>query len=41
MNEHRFSSLPVLDDGRLVGIVTDRDFSHAAARLFEDELKRE
>ena len=38
MYEHQVSCLPVLDQGRLAGIVTDRDFSEAAARLFEDEM---
>jgi CBS domain-containing protein len=30
----------VLEKGRLVGIVTDRDFTRAAAALFERELGR-
>jgi CBS domain-containing protein len=38
MHTHRLSGLPVLQNGRLVGIITDRDFSDAAARLFEQEL---
>ena len=25
MQQHRFKSLPVVDDGKLVGIITDRD----------------
>lgn len=40
MVQHGISSLPVLDRSRLVGIVTDRDFSRAVTSLFEQELQR-
>jgi CBS domain-containing protein len=40
MVRHGVSSLPVLERGRLVGIITDRDFTRAAAHLFEEELTR-
>ncbi len=40
MTHRGISSLPVLEKGRLVGIVTDRDFTRAAAALFERELGR-
>lgn len=38
MQTHRVGSLPVVDDGRLVGIVTSYDFLAGAARLFEEYL---
>lgn len=38
MRENRVGCLPVLDDGRLVGIVTSYDFLDASARLFRKEL---
>lgn len=31
MTEHRIRHLPVLDDGKLVGVVTDRDIKRASA----------
>jgi CBS domain-containing protein/gamma-glutamyl:cysteine ligase YbdK (ATP-grasp superfamily) len=37
MKEHRIGCLPVVEeDGRLVGIVTDRDFVNMAAQLLEE-----
>ena len=33
------TSLPVVEDGRLVGIVTEHDFIDVAARLLEDHLR--
>jgi CBS domain-containing protein/gamma-glutamyl:cysteine ligase YbdK (ATP-grasp superfamily) len=41
MREHRVSCLPVLSEDRLVGIVTEHDFIHVAARLLEEELSGE
>jgi CBS domain-containing protein/gamma-glutamylcysteine synthetase len=42
MREHRVSCLPVVEgDNKLVGIVTERDFLNAAAKLFEEELREE
>jgi CBS domain-containing protein len=38
MRQNRVGCLPVLDDGRLVGIVTSYDFLDASARLFKDQL---
>ncbi len=40
MRRHRVSCLPVTnEDGKLVGIVTERDFLDVAARLFEQQLR--
>jgi len=38
MRKNRVGCLPVLDDGRLVGIVTSYDFLDASARLFKEQL---
>lgn len=38
MRRNRVGCLPVLDDGRLVGIVTSYDFLDASARLFKQQL---
>jgi CBS domain-containing protein/gamma-glutamyl:cysteine ligase YbdK (ATP-grasp superfamily) len=38
MRRNRVGCLPVLDDGRLVGIVTSYDFLDASARLFKVQL---
>ncbi|HWN07833.1 MAG TPA: glutamate-cysteine ligase family protein [Pyrinomonadaceae bacterium] len=38
MRRHRVGCLPILDDGRLVGIVTSYDFLDASARLFKEQL---
>jgi CBS domain-containing protein/gamma-glutamyl:cysteine ligase YbdK (ATP-grasp superfamily) len=38
MRQNRVGCLPVLDDGRLVGIVTSYDFLDASARLFKEQL---
>ncbi len=35
MREHRISSLPVLRDEQLVGILTDREFMHLAGRILD------
>ncbi len=39
MREHRIGCLPVVDSGRLVGIVTEHDFVDAAANLLEETLR--
>ena len=39
MRRHRVGCLPVLKDGRLVGIVTEYDFLLIAGQLLEQELK--
>ena len=38
MRTNRVGCLPILDDGRLVGIVTSYDFLDASATLFKDQL---
>jgi CBS domain-containing protein len=40
MKRHKVGSLPVLNAGRLVGIVTESDFLSIASQLLEDELRR-
>lgn len=39
MQKHRVSCLPVVEDGRLVGILTDRDLIQVTRRLLEDQLR--
>lgn len=39
LREHRIGSLPVVEDGRLVGILTERDLIRVAAMLFEKHLR--
>lgn len=40
MRKHKVSALPITNgDGKLVGIVTERDFLGVAARLFEEWLR--
>ena len=39
MREHGVGSLPVVDDGKLVGIVTERDLIDVSARLLERYLE--
>ncbi len=39
MRRHRIGSLPVVKDGRLVGIVTEYDFLVIAGQLLEKELR--
>lgn len=41
MRSHRVGCLPIVQDGRLVGVVTERDFIEIAARLLEDHLRDE
>jgi len=38
MRRNRIGCLPVIDEGRLVGIVTSYDFLDASARLFKEQL---
>ncbi len=40
MRREKVGCLPVIEDGRLVGIVTEHDFIAAAAMLLESELRR-
>ena len=39
MRTHRIGSLPVVEEGRLVGIITERDLIRVAAMLFEKQLR--
>jgi CBS domain-containing protein len=39
MRRHRVGCLPVVKDGRLVGLVTERDFMNVAAELMEEKLR--
>ncbi|MEO1087259.1 MAG: CBS domain-containing protein, partial [Acidobacteriota bacterium] len=41
MRRHRIACLPVVEDGRLAGIVTERDFMKIADHLLEEFLRRE
>ena len=38
MREHRIGCLPVVHDGRLIGVVTERDFMDIAFELLEEKL---
>jgi len=40
MRRYKVGSLPVVKDGRLVGIVTESDFLAIAGQLLEEELRR-
>jgi CBS domain-containing protein len=40
MKQHRVGCLPVLDDGKLVGLITERHFMDVAQRLMETEAAR-
>ena len=40
MRQHRVSVLPVVSDGKLVGIVSERDFMPLAYELLHDRLSR-
>jgi acetoin utilization protein AcuB len=40
MERHRINQLPVVVDGRLVGIVTDRDLRDAFPSVFESAARR-
>jgi CBS domain-containing protein len=39
MRNHRIGCLPVVSQGKLVGIVTERDFLDVAGRLVEEQLR--
>ena len=41
MRRHKVGCLPVVEEGRLVGIVTEHDFIEIATQLLEEELRRE
>jgi CBS domain-containing protein len=38
MRRYRYGCLPVLQDGHLVGILTEEDFMNVALKLLETEL---
>jgi CBS domain-containing protein len=40
MRENRVAALPVVKDGRLMGIITERDFMNMAAELLYEQLDR-
>jgi CBS domain-containing protein len=40
MQDQGVACLPVVHEGRLVGIVSERDFLQVARALFEEELER-
>jgi acetoin utilization protein AcuB len=41
MEEHRINQLPVVRDGHLVGIVTDRDLRDAYPSVFADPMRKQ
>jgi CBS domain-containing protein len=41
MRTHRLGCLPVVHDGKLVGLVTESDFIDVSARLLVDWLRQE
>ena len=41
MRKHRVSCLPVVNDGKLVGIVSERDFMPIAYQLLVERLEEE
>jgi CBS domain-containing protein len=40
MRENKVSCLPVVRDGKLVGLVTERDFLRITEELMEEKLSR-
>jgi CBS domain-containing protein len=38
MRTYRFGCLPVIQDGHLVGILTEEDFMNVALKLLEHQL---
>ena len=41
MREKRISALPVIKNGKLVGVVSERDFMDIAADLLQEKLKQD
>ncbi|MEE8523885.1 MAG: CBS domain-containing protein [Thermoanaerobaculia bacterium] len=41
MKEHKISSLPVVENGRLVGIITERDLVSISQQLLEEFLSED
>lgn len=41
MREHALGCMPVVEDGKLVGIITERDLINVSTRLLEEYLKEE
>jgi CBS domain-containing protein len=40
MREKKIAALPVVKDGRLMGIITERDFMNMAAELLSEQIGR-
>jgi CBS domain-containing membrane protein len=38
LRRYRYGCLPVLQDGHLVGILTEEDFMNVASKLLEQQL---
>ena len=41
MRKHKIGSLPVVREGRLVGLITEQEFIHIAGQLLDDSLTNE
>ncbi len=41
MRKHRIGSLPVVRDGRLVGLITEQEFIHIAGQILDDSLEED
>lgn len=41
MRKHKIGSLPVVRDGRLVGLITEREFIHVAGQLLDEHMEPE
>jgi CBS domain-containing membrane protein len=41
LRRYRYGCLPVLQDGHLVGILTEEDFMNVASKLLEQQLAGE
>lgn len=39
MRKHKIGSLPVVRDGRLVGLITEREFIHVAGQLLDESME--
>ncbi|MEX0601033.1 MAG: CBS domain-containing protein, partial [Rhodothermales bacterium] len=41
MRSYKIGSLPVVREGRLIGIITEKDFIHIAGQMLDDSLGEE
>jgi CBS domain-containing protein len=41
MRKHKIGSLPVVREGRLVGLITEQEFIHIAGQLLDDSMNSE